>query len=861
MRNFSVFVLSFLSVFAALADGGKKVSELDDFLSSGVFCKPPQDGGFRFHAFTGSKSLVDEIAIGLEKFGKIEISYTFDEEDGSYFKRKSGMILDTVETPEKITTVVATGYVEFTFEMLRFHNAFSLELKSMKNVWSEPIRLSEISFNQISPFSCPDLPDESERLTGKAQRGALFAEDGRYMGVVSSAAALEEIGYGLDAEKNAVVNARARFAPVGKNEFLKPGEDCRFKGIWACYLVGGDSRDGWRQRTNMLHIFPKGRKSDILSARRKIVGQIGGRNVIRGSIDLDISKAKKIKDEEIKSRLCPQVASEVYELDVSHVDLSSWRMLDKEFSLLSRPGRMNWASLVPQIYVDSSPLPLSCWPNEDWAVIAEFGNAGVFDGSSMFDSSEKEIPSDGSKFPWFYYSGDRPSRWLKAEEILLSGFWAYDWHNSAVMAQSIDAEKKTISLRNNVSFGVRSGNSKARRWRAYNLIEEIDLPGEYAIDRKTKKIYFLPPGNVSDIKRISISVGTNALYLCDGMKDTEFRNIVFEEAQSAGVVLKNCENVVFKNCVFRNMLRDGLSIENSSRDCSAEDCVFENFRYGAVFLNGGKKSTLTNGGNEIRSSTIRNTNLGVVKSGSAIKLYGVGNAVRNCGIYNTPAIAVYFRGCNLALDGCSVSNACYLVDDSGACYQGRNCSNRGNVLKNNVFADIGTEFQHGNAAVYFDDGDCGNIVYSNVFTKCGFPGNGNFGTVFSHGGFDNFVTRCKFVDCIRPFGSAPWSKEKWEYFFKEHSYSLDRDMENMKVPFAAYYPSIEKFKTENNVKSRNYAQYCEVEGSPLFRETKIKGELFPGILCGNWQTNMVNATRPCLWTEAFGKMPRSKSRR
>jgi hypothetical protein len=845
-----IALFSFLLAFQVNAEDCKKVVDLKDFLSSEVFRQKPLESNFKFYAFTGSKSLIDDISMGLEKFGKISISYKFEEDEDSVISRRDGMILDTIETSEKITTVMTTGYSEFTFEMLKFDNAFSLELKSVKNLWKYPYRVSELTFNQISPFSSRDLPDESEELTGKAQRAACFAEDGRYMGVVSSAETLKEIDF-----KSA--NTEASLVPMKKGVFIKPGETYQCSGVWVCYFVGKDSRDGWRQRTNNLHIFPKGRKKDILSSRRKVIGQIDGNTVIRGSIDLDISKAKKVKDKNIKSRLCSEVASKILELDISDIDLSAWKEMNKEFSLISSPNHIRWESLVPLVFVNSKPLRLSCWPNEDWAVVADFGNAGIFNDSAMFDS-KKNIPSDGTELPWFYYSGDRPSRWLKNDEILLSGFWAFDWHNSVVSAGKIDIKKKTITLGSRVSFGLRNGNSKTRRWRAYNLIEEIDVPGEYAIDRQSKKIYFIPPSDVSDIKRISIATGTNALYVCDGVKNKEFENIIFEESHSQGVVLKNCENVVFKNCIFRNMTREGVFIDRSCKNCVVDGCTFENFSHTAVQIAGGDKMYLMNGNNEILSSTIRNTSQGIAKSGCAIKVIGVGNAVRDCNIYNIPDIGIYFKGCNLALDGCLISNVCYVVDDSAAYYQGRNAFNRGNVLKNNLFIDTGTEFNHGNAAIYFDDGDCGNIVYSNLFVRCGFPGRANFGTVFSHGGYDNFVSNCRFVDCIRPFGSAPWTLEKWEEFFKNHTYSLNRDLENMKVPVGDYYPSILNFNVKNTIKGCNYAQDCIVDGSPLHRETKIKGEFFPGIVCGNWHTNRITAIRPCRWFDAFKKMPRSK---
>ena len=836
-----------------------KVVDLQQFLKPSSFKPLTRESLNQYSILKGSEFLVDNIKFGRDEFGKIAISYKLENKDATLCSSTGARVQKVLDSGDKTTVVISTREIECGYEIGKFENAISVELKYIKNITDIPLTVTELEFHQISPFSSPDLPDESEALTGKAQRAVRFAEDGRFMGVVSSASTLKKIDYGSVENLTHTGDALTSFSPMKKGDFLKPGEVRKFNGTWACYLIGKDLRDGWRQRTNCLDIFPRGCKKDILSARRRIQETINGKAIINGSITLDFSQAKKVEDKSIKERLCPEVASRILELDLSHIDLSYWCAPTNEFSLLSPPRKINWNSLVPRLYVNSEPMKLSTWPNDDWAIIAGFDNPGKYRPIALVHLSTNAVVEEISK-PSFYYSGDRPSRWVKAEEVLVNGFWAYDWHNSVVRLDSIDTEKKIITLTHPTSFGIINGNSKDRRWRVYNLIEEIDQPYEYAINRKTKKLYFLPPLEFSKDTRISIAAGTNALYVCDGLKDVEFRNIVFEESPTKGVILTNCENVVFKNCVFRNMMREGVNIDKSCQDCVIDNCVFENFGFAAAVIDGGDKTVLKNGNNEVISSVIRNTSQGIAKTGNAIRLQGVGNAIRNCKIYNIPDIGIYFRGCNLALESCWISNICTVVDDNGAFYQGRNATDRGNVLKNNVFIDTGTEFRHGNAGVYFDDGDCGNVVFSNLFVKCGFPGRSNFGTVFSHGGFGNYVSYCKFIDCIRPFGSARWDEAKWKIFFEKYAQRKNNDLAAMKIKFDAYFPSIAKFNLEENVKASNYASDCAVDGSPIWRETKVPGERFPGIICGNWQTNRIEITRPCRWFDAFKKMPRSKKR-
>ena len=108
-----------------------------------------------------------------------------------------------------------------------------------------------------------------------------------------------------------------------------------------------------------------------------------------------------------------------------------------------------------------------------------------------------------------------------------------------------------------------------------------------------------------------------------------------------------------------------------------------------------------------------------------------------------------------------VRDVCLETDDCGALYKGRNPSCRGNVIRYNFWHHIGPAGGHGNAAVYFDDGDGGDRVIGNVFVRCGNFDTGSFGAVFSHGGHDNRAENNVFIDCRRALGSAPWTDDRW----------------------------------------------------------------------------------------------------
>jgi len=187
-----------------------------------------------------------------------------------------------------------------------------------------------------------------------------------------------------------------------------------------------------------------------------------------------------------------------------------------------------------------------------------------------------------------------------------------------------------------------------------------------------------------------------------------------------------------------------------------------------------------------------------------------------------------------------VSNVCMASDDAAAFYKGRNPSCRGNVIRYNFWSEIGSPRGHGNAAVYFDDGDGGDYVTCNVFYRCGEPGFGSFGTVFSHGGYSNLVENCIFVECKRPLGSSPWSQNHWAEFLQSplEQGRLLKEVDISQPPYTTKYPELIGYLEPQKDELRwNAAFNNAFVNCPAELPGRKPGEVVPGILSGRWFTN------------------------
>jgi hypothetical protein len=138
---------------------------------------------------------------------------------------------------------------------------------------------------------------------------------------------------------------------------------------------------------------------------------------------------------------------------------------------------------------------------------------------------------------------------------------------------------------------------------------------------------------------------------------------------------------------------------------------------------------------------------------------GVGIYIANNLIEDAPHQAVYVQGNDNVFERNFVRNVCIETDDCGAYYSGRNPSCQGNVIRGNLFMDIGRIDKHGCASVYFGDGQGGDTLNGNVFVR---GSRGTFGAIFMNGGRDVQARSNVFLDCTVALAAVSWSEGQWE---------------------------------------------------------------------------------------------------
>jgi hypothetical protein len=482
---------------------------------------------------------------------------------------------------------------------------------------------------------------------------------------------------------------------------------------------------------------------------------------------------KPVTDEAVLARLDPAARGHVVWVDLHAEGLGA---------LPEYPSKYRGAPAVPEVFWNDRRLSVSRWPNDGWATIAAIVESG----------SRPRDGDNAGKAGVFEYDGDRPARWGVDAGVWLQGYWCYDWYDETIRVRAIDPATRRITLAEPHLYGVMAGNPSPRRWRALNVLEELDTPGEYYLDCAGARLYLWPPDDGPG--SLSLSLLAEPLVTVTDASHVTVRGFVVEQSLADGIVVTGGTDCRVEACTVRNMRQMGVCVTGGVGH-RVEACDIYETGTGGLVLSGGDRKTLTPAGHEALNNSIHAFSRHQLTSAYGLTLGGVGNRAAHNAIYDAPHQAISIAGNDHVFELNVVHDVCLETDDCGALYKGRNPSCRGNLIRHNLWYGIGSPMGHGSAAVYFDDGDGGDTVYGNVFFRCGDPGRGGFGTIFSHGGHDNRATNNILIECKRALGSAPWDDARWRRALEggEDCFWIEKLRQEVGItqpPYTTHYPEL-----------------------------------------------------------------------
>jgi hypothetical protein len=430
--------------------------------------------------------------------------------------------------------------------------------------------------------------------------------------------------------------------------------------------------------------------------------------VVRLTGGREVTGWQPVTDQTVLGRLAPEARGKVIVADLRAQGISDFGKLSvRGFGTAGNPNPKAEA----EVFYDDEPMTLARWPNTGFR-----GVTAVPDELTVVVDTE------------------RVARWTAEAEPWVFSYWHLDWTDLCEPIARVDSAKHALVRTPGVkpSYGIKAGKG---RWYAFNLLCELDSPGEYHLDRASGVLYFWPP-RAGGRTVLSMADG---LILAENLSHVTFRGFTFEACRDNCIDFRDGANCHIVGCTIRNTGRLAVHILKGERhEVYGCDVYFNGA--GGIFMYGGQKTTLTPARHNAENNHMHHYSRRFRTYKPAIDMAGVGNRIAHNLVHDGPHIALRAEGNDHVVEFNEVHNVVEESGDAGAYYVGRSWTERGTVLRYNFWHDILGSTGYGGMTIYLDDQHCGNTIHGNLFERC-------MQAVFIGGGDDNVVTNNVFLDC------------------------------------------------------------------------------------------------------------------
>jgi len=412
---------------------------------------------------------------------------------------------------------------------------------------------------------------------------------------------------------------------------------------------------------------------------------------------------------------------------------------------------------------------------------------------------EGEIPSDvmgiygepKGVHDRFICKDSRLKNWKDISSVEIFIFPRFNWVNDIIKLNSYNPDTGEIVLSKPASYEIYPGD----RFYFRNVVEEIDTPGEWYLDKDNDNLYFYPPCDLEDavvtvptLENIIILDGSPTKYesynemlelqgreLLHGQNPETVKSGYFtlegftiEGCEGVGVLIRNSRCCSVLGCTVRNTGSYGVRILGGA-ECSVLDCdVYETGGDG-IFIRGGLRDehegNYAPAKHEARNNYVHH--VGVFKKCSAgITVDGSGNTAANNLIHDSPRWGILSGGNDNLIEYNHIRHVNLETSDTGAIYFcNRNFKMRGNKVRYNLIHDIFGHHLLGGKwlppiityGIYLDDYTSSTEVFGNITYRT--PKGG----IFIHDGQDNLVENNMFLNTQKEMVTLLRSRSELEH--------------------------------------------------------------------------------------------------
>ena len=375
-----------------------------------------------------------------------------------------------------------------------------------------------------------------------------------------------------------------------------------------------------------------------------------------------------------------------------------------------------------QLYWNGKRAVLARYPNKDYSFMDEVVGGEVDESGSSVESQE----GTGKKRQWEYEFTDPDNiveTWESLEGVRIDGNFYFDWASTSGYLTGRDPEKHRVSI--HCDGDARKGG----RYYFSNILDELDIPGEYYVDKEKGILYFYPEDDIMDTEVIVTQCAESVVKINSDY--VTFEGFTVETAKDNLMVIDGT-GVTVRGCTIRRSRKAGIVFEGYKALISHNE--FYNIGGEGIDMGGGDQEKLLPSESEISDNVFHDF-------AEIYRVYNGGVFFRGRGItcvhnefYNAPHLALAVSGGDLVIEYNYIHDVCFEANDAGAVYLG-GWSVNDVCFCHNLIKHIVNIYKTGAPnGFYNDDGGAGKISRGNLFIDID-------GNAFAMGGGrDNIIT-------------------------------------------------------------------------------------------------------------------------
>ena len=507
----------------------------------------------------------------------------------------------------------------------------------------------------------------------------------------------------------------------------------------------------------------------------------------------------------VRERLAPAARDQIVQCDLRAQGITDFgAFVSRGFNRKTAPAHL-------ELFFNDQPMTVAQWP--------DVGQFTTITGFTKPMTNEWGAES-GDLTGGFTYDGDRPQHWAPSDDIWVHGYWAYDWANSYERVQRLDPVTRVVETA--PPHGLYHF-AKGQRFYFLNVLEELDQPGEYYVDRTAGILYFWPPDSAEAATTgrpaplagadILVSVLGEPLVTMKEVSHVTFRGITLEAGRGSGIGIEGGNGVRIVGCTLRNLGTWAVRVEGGSHH-AVTGCDIYGVGDGGISVSGGDRASLRPCHHEVLHCHLHHFARWSRCYVAGINASGIGMRLAHNLIHDAPHNAILFWGNEFLIENNEIFRVCLETGDAGAIYTGRDYTFRGNVIRRNYIHQMGGVGM-GSIAIYMDDCVSGTRIEENVLVDC------QYGLMLG-GGRDFVVANNIFVNCkpaIHADARGMDPNPVWQNMVNQTMKTSLAAMRHRESPYGERYPEIagvdryfaegQGVPPENNRVERNICWRCE----------------------------------------------------